>query len=135
MVISKVAQSMNAPTCWVCGAPATTGEHRTKKSDARAVFGRIVPDKPIMLHNSKGKNIPVRSLDAKPLKSPRSLCADCNNRRTQPHDRAWERLSAALRKRIPSMTAGQSLRANNVFPYQTSREMKNVHLYFVKLFG
>ena len=28
-----------------------------------------------------------------------------------------------------------SVRANSVFPYDTARYMRNVHLYFVKLFG
>lgn len=27
------------PKCWICGEDATTGEHKTKKSDLKSVFG------------------------------------------------------------------------------------------------
>jgi hypothetical protein len=31
------------PLCWICGGLATTGEHKTKKSDLRDVFGKDPP--------------------------------------------------------------------------------------------
>jgi hypothetical protein len=71
------------------GAPATTGEHGTKRSDLRDVFGAVAQGNPLFLHNSRQRNRRVGSLDAKALKLPAKLCAHCNNTRTQPHDLAW----------------------------------------------
>ena len=125
-----------SPTkCWICGDDATTREHRTKRSDLRNVFGIPTQAKPLYLHNAKMKNHPIRSLNAKALKSPSLICANCNNARTQPHDRAWERMSKSLRTLIQANALGAVVRANRIFKYDTAREMRNVHLFFVKLFG
>jgi 5-methylcytosine-specific restriction endonuclease McrA len=126
---------MNNTKCWICGGSGLTGEHKTKRSDLRDVFGTVTQSDPIYFHDNNRKNRLIGSLNAKPLKSPSHICANCNNARTQPHDRAWERLSAALRMRNPPIRSGTVVRADRIFAYNTAREMLNVHLYFVKLFG
>jgi hypothetical protein len=123
------------PKCWICGGPATTGEHKTKRSDLRSAFGIPTQDNPLYLHNAEGRNRRIGSLDAKVLKSPGKICLYCNSTRTQPHDRAWEKLSEALRTWTPAIGPGSIVRTKRIFPYNTAREMLNVHLYFVKLFG
>lgn len=125
-----------SPTkCWICGESATTREHRTKRSDLRDVFGLPTQTEPLYFHNAKMKNRPIGSLNAKVLKSPSLICANCNNAHTQPHDRAWEQMSRFLRTRIQANALGAVVRANRIFKYDTAREMRNVHLYFVKIFG
>jgi hypothetical protein len=84
---------------------------------------------------TKEKKHRVRSLDAQILRSPGRICANCNNARTQPHDRAWERMSAWLLTREPAIAPGTIVRANRIFPYSTARQMRNVHLFFLKQFG
>jgi hypothetical protein len=69
------------------------------------------------------------------LKYSPSLCAPCNNDRTQPHDRAWERLSEYLHGRNPPIRAGMEIRLDTAFPGSVRRSMLNVHLFFVKQFG
>lgn len=115
--------------------PGTTGEHKFKKSDLRSIFAAPTQSYPLRLTTAGIKNRPVPGFDSNLLKSPSRICAECNNQRTQPHDRAWERLSAALRSRNPPLRAGSIVLGNRVFKYDTSREMRNIHLYFVKLFG
>jgi hypothetical protein len=122
-------------TCWICGAPATTGEHGTKRSDLRDVFGPVAQGNPLFLHNSRQRNRRVGSLDAKALKLPAKLCARCNNTRTQPHDLAWEKLSAGLRTWTPALGPGTIVWPKRIFGADRAREMLNVHLYFAKLFG
>lgn len=121
--------------CWICGNDADTGEHLVKASDLRSLFDVPSQDDPIYYHTSVVKNFRVGSLKAKVLKSPAHICNQCNSARTQPHDRAWQRLSETLRSRQPPIAAGESIRPNRIFPYNTAREMGNVHLYFLKLFG
>ena len=127
--------SETLPECWICGDPATTGEHKTKRSDLRSVFGIPTQSNPLYVHDAEKRNRRVGSLDAKVLKSPGRICPHCNNARTQPHDRAWEKLSAALRTRTPAIAPGSIVRTNQILRCDTAREMLNVHLYFVKLFG
>jgi hypothetical protein len=121
--------------CWICGSVATSGEHRTKRSDLRALFGTPNQRDPFYFHDAARRNKPVGSLDAKVLKYSKVLCERCNNARTQPHDLAWQDLSGYLRARIPPLAAGDTFRPNRVFPYDTRRAMLNVHLYWVKQFG
>jgi hypothetical protein len=126
--------SMSAPLCWICNEnEANSGEHKTKRSDLLAVLGEPTQDAPFYFHDLERPNRPVKSLDARILKAPIRICAHCNTTRTQPHDRAWERMSEQLRPRRLKM--GQWVRANGIFRHDTRREMTNVHLFFLKLFG
>lgn len=120
--------------CWVCGNDARTGEHTIKRSDLRAIFGHVSQDRPLYQHTAKNRNIPVKGLNVDLLKSGGRLCAHCNNQRTQPFDKAWERLSAALRaKKV--IRSGECIDLGKVFPGSVKKSMLHVHLYFVKLFG
>jgi len=125
-----------APLCWICNRNgANSGEHKTKRSDLLAVLGKPTQEAPFYYHDLYEANRPVKSLDAKLLKSPVRICADCNTTHTQPHDRAWERMSDRLRARHPPLKVGDLARSNRIFPYNTRKEMTNVHLFFLKLFG
>jgi hypothetical protein len=120
--------------CWICNRnEANSGEHKTKRSDLAAVLGEPTQDQPFYFHDLERHNKPVGSLDAKILKAPIRICTDCNTTRTQPHDRAWEEMSDTLRNR--QLSVGQRVRCNGIFPYDTRRQMRNVHLFFLKLFG
>lgn len=120
--------------CWICGGKASTGEHTIKKSDLRAIFGKVSQNHPLYRHTSSQRNVPVKGLKVDVLKLGALLCAPCNNKRTQPFDRSWEHLSDALRAKIVLRPGGR-LDLGKVFPGTVQKSMLNVHLYFVKLFG
>lgn len=120
--------------CWICNRnEANSREHKTKRSDLAAVLGSPTQDQPLFFHDLKRQNKLVGSLDAKILKAPIRICDECYSTRTQPHDRAWEHMSDQLRNR--PLVIGQWVRTNRLFHYDTRRQMINVHLFFVKLFG
>ena len=121
--------------CWICGMPATTGEHKTKRSDLRSLFGVPSQKEPLYFHTDERRNKRVGSLDAPILKSPARICNLCNSGRTQPHDRAWQQFSEIVRENEHLLTQKGSVRANRIFPYDTRRAMLYVHLYWVKIFG
>jgi hypothetical protein len=122
------------PLCWICNRnEANSGEHKTKRSDLLAVLGKPTQDNPFHIHDLVRRNLPVKSLDAKILKAPKNICAECNTTRTHPHDRAWEHMSDVLRAR--QFKVDQWVRASRIFPHDTRRSMTDVHLFFVKLFG
>jgi hypothetical protein len=122
--------------CWICQeGQATTREHRIKHSDLRSIFGSPSKGVPFYYSNPKQQNVFVQSLDAKLLKSPALICEHCNSARTQPHDRAWEQLSNWLRLRPAPLQVGGRIRGDKIFRYDTRRQMLNVHIFFLKLFG
>lgn len=132
---AAVSANPPPPLCWICGDTAASREHLVKRSDLRALVGRVTQSNPLYLHTAKRKNRPIGSLNADALKFSKSLCDYCNTTRTQPHDFAWDDLSKALRTRRPPLVGGEFMRANAIFPYDTRRAMRHVHLYFVKLMG
>jgi hypothetical protein len=126
----------SAPMCWICrNNAAETGEHMIKKSDLKALLGKNAQGGPFYCSDARRANQIVQSINSKILMSPVPICAYCNNARTQPHDLAWEWMSNWLRTNPRRLRAGDWIRCNRIFPYNTQRQMLNVHLYFVKLFG
>jgi hypothetical protein len=133
-VFREEKQAPGAALCWVCNRNgANSGEHKTKRSDLAAVLGSPTQDRPFYFHDLERRNKPVKSLDAKILKAPIRICDECNTTRTQPHDRAWERMSDRLRSR--RLVIGRWVRANRIFRHDTGQQMIDVQLFFLKLFG
>ena len=121
--------------CWICGAAADSGEHRIKASDLRLVFGHVSQKDPVYMHTALRRNRPVGGIKSDTLKSPARLCGYCNNTRTQPYDRAWERFSAYLTNVRPRKRAHDRIDLEKVFPGAVAEQMLGVHLFFAKLFG
>jgi len=121
--------------CWICGAPADTGEHMIKVSDLRDLFGHTSQVKPIFRRvNSEPQEI-VPGVRSEKLKFRTRLCAPCNNARTQPYDKSWDALAKFLRKRSPPISPGDVIRPVSAFENGLRPGLLGVHLYFVKLFG
>lgn len=132
--------------CWICNVNDTDShEHRTKRSDLKLEINSISQNNPIYLREMQelkdgkkilSKNKRIGSFNAEILKYQHTICHDCNTSKSQKHDKAWENFSKKLKLLIPLVSLqNQSLRFNKIFPYKTSYEMQNVHLFFVKLFG
>lgn len=134
--------------CWICrNEEATTREHFIKKSDLKDIFGTPTQASPHYLNAWRPspqagekpltvkRNEPVRTLRSEELTYDAKLCAKCNNQVTQPHDRAWERLSKFLRTRTPPIQPGSKIRLHKVFGNDPHESMVNVHLFFVKQFA
>jgi len=121
--------------CWICGDKASSGEHKIKASDLRSLFGRVNQKTPLYIHTDAKRNQAVGGIKSDRLKFKSLLCERCNNQRTQPHDRAWEKLSNYLRSRQPPIRPGSIVRLDTVFPGSVRKSMLDVHLFFLKLFG
>lgn len=121
--------------CWICREnDGNTGEHKIKKSDLRDVLGNPSQAAPFWYHKPDLTAKAVGSLKADILKSAAPMCAYCNNSRTQPHDRAWEEMSAWFTQRR-TFRKGQAIRANRIWRYDTRKKMGNVHRFFLKALG
>lgn len=119
--------------CWICGGTADSAEHRLKRSDARATFGTISQKHPIFLHADEVKNARVQTVNAPALKFRDKLCEDCNTRRTQPFDRAWDRLAKALRRHETAIAEAGGFDFRTILSGSPNDEMLKMHLFFVKL--
>lgn len=128
--------------CWICGVEdAQTREHLAKASDIKSFFGKPSRAKPFYFHTSdrtgrlRKRTVRIGSVKSDTLKFAHRICETCNSKRTQPYDYAWEHASAQLRAALPRLRQAGSFRAEWLFPYDTRRHMRRLHLYFTKLFG
>lgn len=121
--------------CWICGAKASSREHVVKASDLKLQFGNFSQRHPLYQHSGIRKNVRVGSLKSDKLKFSTSICARCNNERTQPFDLAWEKFSSTLQGARRHSPPAQRVRVKSIFPGASEKSMRYVHLYFVKLFG
>jgi len=133
--MTKITTSAGEPLCWICGDPATTGEHKAKRSDLKAVFGTVSQSEPIVFNDGQQKNRRVGSLDSALVKWTNVLCAPCNNSRTQRHDKAWEEFAGELLKDVSLLVPAARIQLNVIFGDQEKRIMHGVHLYLAKSFG
>jgi hypothetical protein len=123
------------PSCWICGADANSAEHMVKASDVRAHFPGLNQKTPAYRQSSKRKNEPIRGAKAPILKFRPSLCAHCNNARSQPWDKAWAALERGVRESRPALRTGDRIPLEHIFPNARYSSMLGVHQYFTKLLG
>lgn len=121
--------------CWICGSKGDSGEHLSKATDIKSVFGEISQRKPLVLRKDDNTKKKLGSRKADALKSSAPICTQCNNVRTSSHDRAWEKLSEFLRQYPLDRRGPLSIRLSKVFKHDRYKNVLAVHLYFVKLFG
>tara|TARA_Y100001937_G_C7052110_1_gene299624 strand:- start:61 stop:939 length:879 start_codon:yes stop_codon:yes gene_type:complete len=93
--------------CCICGAIATTREHRHKKSDVKREFGQQFTNSSPTVYRD-GKQIPIQGPDSKYLKyEEQNLCQDCNTGLSSEMDRAYTLLQdyATKNKSLESPTS------------------------------
>ena len=73
-------------SCWICGAPADSREHKIKRSDLVREFGDgPYRDDDTLIHFMDGQDPrDLQGPNAKRLKYDPVLCGDCNSARSQP---------------------------------------------------
>jgi hypothetical protein len=80
-------------TCWICGDPADSREHKFKKSDLLRSSATWAPsDQPYFFGGDRPKRIQGPGSDL--VTFGKILCQSCNSTRSQPFDRAYERFSS-----------------------------------------
>lgn len=121
--------------CWICGDPANSAEHMIKATDLRSMFPNVTNQNPFFMHPTEKPNIAVPGVDSNRIKYSKTICAYCNNSRTQPHDRAWDKLSMGLRSGKFEIKKGRNLPLTEIFGDSARTEMGNVYRYLLKLFG
>lgn len=138
--IDRYAKLRQPPSglCWWCGTePATTGEHKFKRSD----MARLMDDQPLLVwgYQRSGITRELRGPGALKrdrygvLKFPKSLCAPCNNARSQPFDLAYDKFSSYLGshslRRMPGVPIA------DIYGEEWQESALNLARYYAKHFG
>lgn len=95
-------------TCWWCGERADSREHKIKKSDLVREFGSG-PYKEPLVSSRDGVDRFVQGPDSKIVKFKPTLCAKCNNERSQSYDRSYDQFVAFVHDRERHILASRSI--------------------------
>lgn len=128
---------MNIPLCWICGAAATTGEHKIKRSDLIRVHGKGDRFASANLNYLKSDDsvVQLRGPNSEHLKYPKILCAPCNNVRSQPWDQAYDTFIAYVEHSSEDILAERRLDFEKIFSKHASIQVRDLYKYFIKAFG
>ena len=132
----KAFTSSSIPSrCWICGSPATTGEHKIKRADITRAYGRGPykgPSRP--LHFNDGVQSTVQGPNSSRLKYAPSLCAPCNNSRTQPFDKAYDCFASWIQQNAPQVLINAKIDWIDIFGTDSAKGPLSLFKYFVKSF-
>jgi hypothetical protein len=124
-------------SCWICGAPADSREHKFKKSDIVRRYG-AQPFKNVggVFHCTplrEIKNVPGPS--AKTLTYEPVICSHCNNVVSQPWDKAYQQFESWLFNNSSVILQRRFILLEEVFGTDMFWEAPALYKYFVKAFG
>ena len=121
--------------CWWCGAAADSREHKYKRSDLVREHGKAPYDGPATLVRVGDRRAEMRSSKSAPLTFEASLCAPCNNRRSQPCDMAYDAFIEWLWANEEQVLEDRGFRWSAIFGTDWRPAALNVFRYFVKHIG
>jgi hypothetical protein len=130
LVLSRRA---NQDRCWWCGADADSREHKLKKSDLVREFGRQFPEPLVRIR--EGREEPIQGPNSTLVKFKRTMCAQCNNSRSQPFDQTYDRFVEHLRDRERHILASRSIDLRSVYGPAWEQSRDDLLRYVVKHIG
>lgn len=122
--------------CWICGAPATTGEHKLKRSLIATINGRgPYQGSNEMSHVLEDGIRKLQGPDSDLIKYQNVLCAECNNERSQRFDRAYDDFFSFILTNEKEILARRIIDLASVYKTEWRQRQTYLYKYFVKLFG
>jgi hypothetical protein len=123
--------------CWICGDVAATREHKVKKSDLERVHGRgdAFRNSDLMYLTSDGTKLELQGSNSKHVKYDFGLCGNCNNKRTQPYDRAYDRFIEYVDSNSAVILSRRQFNFKEIFGDTWREDQEKLFLYFGKAFG
>ena len=117
--------------CWICSSTGKlTGEHKIKKTDLRR--HDLTQPKYLML---PGKVQIIQGLNSNLLKFPNSICATCNNKRTQKADRSYDAFMGEKANSLELTPLREATSDYSQVSYVTLTHRAELARYFAKHLG
>jgi hypothetical protein len=123
--------------CWICGNPATTGEHKIKRSDLQRVHGTGKDFRTANLSYLKSDSliVPLQGPNSKHVKYQKNLCSPCNNAKSQPFDRAYDEFVEYVEANTDQLLMRRQIDFSAIYSTNWRESQINLFNYFVKSFG
>lgn len=120
--------------CWICGNQADSCEHKIKKSLLVKIFENDFKNSKV-LHLKNNKFSEIQGPNSKKIKYEHSICSHCNNTKTQPFDKAYDKFFEYIQNEANSIIEKRVIDFYNLYGKDWEQDQLNLFKYFVKLFG
>jgi len=124
----------SSESCWWCGALADSREHKVKKSDLVRDFGPGPYQEPLVSARD-GVERQVQGPNSKLVKFKPTLCAKCNNERSQPFDRSYDSYAEYVHGRERHILASRSIDLRAVYGSDWELGRESLMRYLTKHIG
>ena len=131
-----VTKNIDSSRCWICGSLADSKEHRIKRSDIVSKYGNGSykgHDELIIL--SSGQERIIQGSKSNLLKYNKNLCANCNNTKTQPFDKAYSKFIDYFNKHKIEVSHKRFIDFSKVYDNNFEEGQRNLYKYLVKSFA
>ena len=126
---------IQSATCWICGAPADSGEHIFKARDLKRIFDKYgYAPEALPLHISVNGERKLLGPKSDRMKYPRVICQRCNNDRTSKFDSAYDKLTDWFMAHQADFTIAQ-MDFFDVFGADYAPHVEDLRRYFAKNLG
>lgn len=120
-------------SCWWCGGDARTGEHKFKKADLIRYFGRgPYHGEGSIVRGIEGKLRKVQGPNSDEAKFDKNLCAECNNAKSQPFDRSYDRFVAFFHDHEGKILEERKFCFSEIYGEEWPTEVASLYKYLVK---
>ncbi|WP_109831466.1 hypothetical protein [Reichenbachiella versicolor] len=125
--------------CWICnGDLPLTGEHKFKASLLRKGYGKKYKneDSLYLIKNGQPKEEErIESYKSPLVKFENSICADCNNAKTDPHDNSFDQFMSYIESNYHLLLEQQNLNFESIFQLDWLTQKRNLFKYLAKIIG
>lgn len=120
--------------CFICGNIADSKEHSIKRTDIKSLFGKEKSFKgeDALCLVSKDKILPIQGVNSNYIKF-NVLCRNCNNTKTQPFDKAYEKFITYIENNKENILKEQIIDLSMVY-HNWEVEQVNLYKYLIKSF-
>ena len=123
-------------SCWWCGAPAASAEHKQKRSDLIREFGPAPwANGGMELRRTDGTHTRFAGPNSKVVKFEKTLCARCNNQRSQPFDLAYDTFIKHVQEHEHKVVRNGRVDLREVYGEAWEDGSKDLRRYFAKHVG
>ena len=123
--------------CWICGEKGDSKEHRIKKSDIVSKYGKgsYQKENKISFYQMPLDGRMIMGANSNLLKYDNILCSKCNNSKTQPFDKAYEKFIKYINKNKDTILYKRFINFSDIYQEDMERGQRNLYKYFIKSFG
>lgn len=121
-------------TCWWCGSAAGSREHKFKRTDIERGFGPgpYQEGQTLVVHRHERRPSDVTGAKSKAFKFEPTLCALCNNERSQPFDQAYDQFMGYLFDNEANILQSGEVDHGEIFGKEWEAKSLDLARYFVK---